>query len=383
MKPPRTRPFNLPALRQGIDALDARIIDLLNQRSRLVVEVGKYKQAHGIPIYAPHREADVLARVLAHNQGPLPPRTIEGIYRELMSGSFALERPLTIGYLGPAGSFSHAAAVKHFGSSVDFADLREIAGVFTEVARGHVDYGLVPIENSAHGGITETLDSLMKHAPRGQVRVCAEAQLAVHHALCANCAPSQVTRIYSKPEVFSQCRTWLATQYPRAELIPTISSSRAVQMVAEESLPAPRRSKRPSKGALGSAAIGSALAAELYGVNVLFPRIEDDAHNLTRFFILSRHPAQKSGDDKTSVMFVTLNKPGALVSVLSDFQKAKVNLTHIDKRPGGRVNWQYVFFVDAQGHETDPAMRKALAAARKHCKELHVLGSYPRSTRVL
>lgn len=389
---PKPETINLPALRIQIDALDARIIDLLNQRSRLVVEVGKYKQAHGIPIYAPHREAEVLQRVLAHNQGPLPARSIEGIYRELMSGSFALERPLTIGYLGPAGSFSHLAAVRHFGSSVDFVDLRAIAGVFTEVARGHVDYGLVPIENSTHGGIVETLDALRLHGARGKVHVCAEAQLAVHHALLANCAPPQVERIYSKPEVFTQCRHWLATQYPRAELVPVESSSRAVQMVAEESgvsgggakrRPRATALRRRGAGVCTSAAIGSTLAGELYGVHVLFPRIEDDPDNLTRFFIISRHAAQKSGDDKTSMMFATLNKPGALVSVLSDFQRAKINLTHIDKRPGGRVNWQYTFFVDAQGHASDPAMQQAIKAARRHCQELVVLGSYPRSTRVL
>ncbi len=369
--------IDLPALRIKIDSLDARIVELLNQRSALVVDVGRYKQAHGIPIYAPHREAEVLQRVLAHNQGPLQSRTIEAVYRELMSGSFALERPLSIGYLGPAGSFSHVAAVRHFGSSVDFEDLHAIAGVFTEVARGHVDYGLVPIENSAHGGVTETLDALQEHGPTGKVHVYAEAQLAVHHTLAANCAPSAIKRIYSKPEVFSQCRAWLATQYPKAELVPTASSSQAMQIVATQG------KARGRRGAGGIAAIGSTLAAEMYGLNVLFEEIEDNPHNITRFFILSRTPAQKSADDKTSIMFTTLNKPGALVSVLQDFQRAKINLTHIDKRPAGRVNWQYTFFIDAQGHASDAGVQRAIAAARKHCKELHVLGSYPRSKRVL
>jgi chorismate mutase/prephenate dehydratase len=200
-------------------------------------------------------------------------------------------------------------------------------------------------------------------------------QLAIHHALMANCAPSRVKRIYSKPEVFSQCRTWLATQYPQAELVSVASSSKAVQMVAEESA-------RLASDAT-SAAIGNAFAGELYGVNILFPRIEDDPNNITRFFVIARTPAQPSGDDKTSMMFRTLNKPGALVSVLDVFRRAKVNLTHIDKRPGGRTNWQYTFFIDAQGHDRDPRLVKAITSARRHCQELWVLGSFPRSKRIL
>lgn len=369
---------DLSDLRVRIDRLDASIIDLLNQRAALVVEVGRYKRAHGIPIYAPHREAEVLSRVMDLNRGPLQGRTIEGVYRELMSGSFALEKPLTIGYLGPAGSYSHVAATRHFGSSVDFQDLHTVDGVFTEVQRGHVDYGLVPIENSLHGGVTETLDSFIRTGgPASGLHVCAELQMAVHHHLLANCPPQRVRRIYSKPEVFSQCRTWLATQYPRAELVPVASSSRGVQMVREESEQNPER--------CDSGAIGSALAAELYDVRVLFERIEDSPDNLTRFFVIARHPAQRSGSDdgnKTSVMFTTLNKPGALVSVLTEFHRARVNLTHIDKRPGGRRNWTYTFFIDAEGHAEDPAMARALRRARRHCRDLTVLGSYPRSRRI-
>lgn len=370
---------DLAALREAINKVDRQIIEALNRRSKLVVKVGAYKRANNLPIYAPHREAEVLSRVLGLNAGPLPDRTIEAIYRELMSGSFALEQPLKIGYLGPRGSFSHVAAVRHFGSSVAFEDLHEIAGVFTEVARGHVDYGLVPIENSLHGGITETLDAFANEGDR--VAVYAEVQLAVHHALMANCPPSRVERILSKPEVFSQCRTWLATQYPRAELVAVASSSRAVQMVAEES--AAHAAKHGSPDGCPVAAIGNALAGELYGVNVLFERIEDNPDNLTRFFVLAKHPAQRSGDDKTSVMFTTLNRPGALVGVLSVFQRCGINLTHIDKRPSRRRNWHYTFFVDAQGHASDLPVQKALAAVRKHCQEVHVLGSYPRSRRVL
>jgi len=374
----------LEGLRAAIDALDRKLIDLLNERSRLVVEVGRVKREAGIPIYAPHRESEVIGRVVAMNKGPLPDRSIEGIYREIMSGSFALEQPLRIGYLGPPGSFSHLAAVRHFGSSVAHQDVHEVAGVFTEVERGHVDYGLAPIENSIHGGIVETLDSLMAAAKRGApVHICAEVQLEVHHALLGNCDPEEVETIYSKPEVFGQCRHWLATRYPRAELAPTPSSSRAVQMVRELSEKRDRGGKKGRRERKGVAAIGSTLAGELYGVHVLFEKIEDNPGNVTRFFVIGRYKAQRSGDDKTSVMFTTLDKPGALVAVLAEFDRAGVNLTHIDKRPSGRNNWTYTFFVDAQGHFSDEPMMAALEGARAHCQELVVLGSYPRSRRIL
>ena len=355
-----------------IDAVDKGLIELLNERARLVVEVGNVKREAGLPIYAPHREQQVLAKVQGLNKGPLPASAIEGIYREIMSGSFALERGIAVGFLGPAGSFSHLAAVRHFGSSVTFEDLRTIDGVFTEVARGHMDYALAPIENSIHGGVVETLDALAAYA--GRVNIYAEAQLEVHHCLLANCEPAKVTKIYSKPEVFTQCRVWLATQYPNVPQVPVASSSRAVQMVREESEADPKAT---------CAAVGSVLAGELYDVNILFENIEDQANNLTRFFVLSRDATQPSGDDKTSVLFKTLDKPGALVSVLTEFEKAGVNLTHIDKRPAGRVNWTYTFYVDAQGHQKDAAVAGAVERARGHCQEPVVLGSYPRSKRIL
>jgi len=363
---------DLANLRERIDLIDRRLVDLLNERAQIVVEVGGLKRGSGTPIYAPHREAEVLRRALEANAGPLPARTIEGVFRELMSGSFALEQPLRIGYLGPPGSFSHQAAVTQFGSSVSFEDLHEIGGVFTEVRRGHVDYGLAPIENSTGGGIVETLDAFRDS--RGEVTIYAEILMSIRHALLANCAPSEVRRIHSKPEIFAQCRNWLATQYPNAELIAAASSSRAVQIAKAE------QDEDPSRGA---AAIASELAGSLYGVNTLFERIEDDPSNITRFFVIARQEAKPSGDDKTSIMFTTADKPGALVSVLSVFQRADVNLTHIDKRPSGRENWHYTFFIDAQGHRDEESLRYAIREAGAHCEELRVLGSYPRATRIL
>jgi len=365
-------PGELDDLRLRIDETDRRLIELLNERAEIVARVGEVKRADGVPIYAPHREAAVLKRVLAMNAGPLSDRAIEGVYRELMSGSFAIEQPLRIGYLGPPGSFSHQAAVTHFGASVAYENLHAIDGVFTEVSREHVDYGLVPIENSTMGGIAETLDAFRDFA--GQVNVYAEVLITIRHNLLANCEPSQVQRIHSKPEVFTQCRRWLATQYPRAELVPAASTSRAVMTACEE---------QGADEATGSAAIASSLAGSLYGVRTLFEDIEDNPNNITRFFVIARQKAERTGDDKTSLTFQTEDKPGALARVLVEFDLARVNLTHIDKRPSGRENWRYTFFVDAEGHQGDDRVARAIEGAREHCASLTVLGSYPRARRIL
>lgn len=363
---------DLETLRRRIDDIDERLVALLNERARVVVEIGELKRGTGVPIYAPHREAEVLNKVLAANRGPLPGRTLEGIYRELMSGSFALERPLRIGYLGPPGTFSHAAATAQFGSSVEFSDLHVIPAVFDAVRRGHVDYGVVPIENSTGGGIVETLDAFLES--EGEVTIYAEVLVSIRHNLLANCAPDEVRRIHSKPEIFTQCARWLATKYPSAAQIPATSSSRAVQTAREEIERDPHS---------GVAAIGSELAGQLHGVNVLYADIEDNPNNVTRFFVIAREAAQPTGDDKTSMMFRTADTPGALVQVLSVFDRAEINLTHIDKRPSRRTNWDYTFFIDASGHRTGPNMNAAIREAAAHCRDLTVLGSYPRAKRVL
>ena len=369
---PAHAPLDLDHLRQRIDDVDNRLVQLLNERASLVVDVGKFKRGSGTPIYAPHREQAVIGRALKANAGPLYDTTVEAVYREIMSGSFALEQPLRIGFLGPAGSFSHEAAAKQFGSSVSFEDLHEIKGVFTEVSKGFVDYGLVPIENSTIGGVVETLDAFTHFA--GSVNIYTEVALGVRLCLLANCQPKDIKRIHSKSEAISQCRDWLHTQFPKAELIPAPSTSRAVQLARAEQLLDPNA---------GAAAIGSKLAGQLHQVEPLFEGIEDDANNVTRFFVLSKQKAERSGDDKTSIMFTTEDRPGALVDVLLAFREAGVNLSHIDKRPSGRENWSYTFFIDALGHQTDTAVAGAIEAARTVCKELTVLGSYPRARRIL
>jgi chorismate mutase/prephenate dehydratase len=355
---------DLSALRAKIDDLDRQIVDLLNQRAEVVVSVGKCKQADGTPIYAPDREQAVLQRIAKLNKGPLLPKTLQAIYRELMSGSFALEKPLRIGFLGPEGSFSHLASMRKFGASVEHLPLPDIRAVFDEVARGHCDLGLVPIENSLGGGVIETMDSFLE----SDVHICAEVVVEIHHNLLANCPPEQIKLVASKPEVFAQCRNWLSTGLTGVELIPVASSSKAAEMAAAEQ---------------NMAAIGSELAAELYGLKIVFANIEDNANNQTRFFVIGRKPTSRTGNDKTSILFTTQHKSGALAEVLNVFAAHDVNLTSIDNRPSKRRNWEYFFFVDAEGHMEDEHLRAAIKEMREHCHELHVLGSFPRANEAI
>ncbi len=355
---------DLTALRCEIDEIDRKLVQIVSDRARIVVQIGKAKRGDGTPIYAPHREKEVLARAIANNPGPLSDRTIEAIYRELMSGSFSLELPLRVGYLGPKGSFSHVAAIRHFGSSVECDDLHEIDHVFEEVQAKRCHYGLVPYENSIGGGITDTLDAFQLF----DVTVYAEALIDVSQTLLTNCPPNEIERIYSKPQIFSQCRQWLSKHYPEAELISMASSSAAVRHTANEA---------------NAAAIGSELAGEIYGVKPLFEHIEDKPNNVTRFLIIATESALPTGEDKTSIMFVTAHKPGALVDVLGVFRDASINLSHIDKRPSGRSNWEYTFFIDCDAHRSDENMAAAIKAAHSHCVSLKVLGSYPRAQRIL
>ena len=362
--PESTPAPDLASLRVRIDELDHRLVELLNERARVVVEVGRAKQQDGTPIYAPDRESSVLSRVLAANAGPLPDRTLEGIWRELMSGSFRLERPLRIGYLGPPGSFSHMAALRHFGSSTELAPVGAIDAVVEEVVTGRSDYGLVPYENSIGGSITETLDALAEHdAP-----VCAESMVAIDQALMANCAPDEIRAVASKPEALAQCRKFLRSSLPGVEIIETSSTSAAVERAAAASR---------------TAAIGCRLGGEINGVKVLFDRIQDRAENITRFLVIGKQTPGPTGDDRTTLQLQTDHRPGALVDVLAAFRDAGVNLSHIDKRPSRLDNWIYTFFVDLVGHRDDPQVAAAIESARAHCASLHIRGSYPRAKRVL
>jgi len=355
---------SLEDLRRRIDEIDHQLVRMLNERARVVMEIGKLKNQTGSPVYAPDREKEVLEKVAKANDGPLPDRCFLAIWRELMSGSFVLERPLRVGYLGPGGSFSHTAAMLKFGQSADYEPLVDIRSIFDEVSKGHCDLGIVPIENTLGGGVIETLDALVD----SDVEVCSEILMAIHHNLLANCPLEQIEKIYSKPEVFTQCRNWLAATFKEAKTIAEPSTAKAAQRAAKE----PR-----------SAAIGSAIAAELYGLKIICENIEDTPNNVTRFFVVGRQAAKSTGEDKTAVMFSTAHKAGALVDVLEAFKKYDVNLTNIESRPSKKRQWEYYFFVDFLGHQGDEGIHKALGEVRKHCLQLSVLGSFPRATEVL
>lgn len=356
--------MTLDELRQQIDEVDRELVVLLNRRAEIVVEVGRLKNVDGTPIYAPDREKLVLEKIRAANKGPLPDKTLLAIYRELMSGSFALEKPLRIAYLGPQGSFSHLAATGKFGQSVEYEPVNLIRGVFDEVSREHADFGVVPIENSVGGGVIDTLDALFET----DVQICAEINRAIHHNLLALCPLNEVRRVYSKPEVFAQCTRWLSETGLAGKTIPVASTSSAAELARKEP---------------GSAAIGSTLAAELYELTIVCDNIEDTTHNVTRFFVIGRKPTGRTGDDKTSLAFTTKDEPGALVNVLLALREPGVNMSFIESRPSKKRNWEYYFFVDVKGHQAEPHVQQAIEAARKHCLRLNVLGSYPRACDVL
>ncbi len=356
--------MSLEELRKRIDAIDDQLVNLLNERAGVVVEIGKLKTQADRPIYAPDREKQVLDKVVKANKGPLPDRTLVAIWREMMSGSFVLEKRPRIAYLGPGGSFSHTAAMLKFGRSVEYEPLADIRDIFDEICKGHSDLGIVPIENSTGGGVIETLDALIDT----DVKICAEVLMTIHHNLLANCTLEEVEKVYSKPEVFAQCRNWLGSTFEETNTIAVASTAKAAQMAAAESY---------------AAAIGSKVAAELYGLEVVCENIEDISNNVTRFLVVSREDARPTGEDKTSAIFSTAHKAGALADVLEVFREYSINLTNIQSRPSKKREWEYVFLVDFLGHRLDERVQAGLEEARKHCLQLSVLGSFPRATELL
>jgi chorismate mutase/prephenate dehydratase len=355
---------SLEQWRQQIDLLDEEIVRLLNERASAAREIGRLKAQGGLGVFSPDREREVLERVTALSRGPLSRASLQAVYREMMSASFALERPPRVAFLGPMGSYSHEAAMGKFGASVEYEPLVDIRSVFEEISRSHVDYGVVPVENSLIGAVLDTLDAFIEH----DVKICCEIHRAIHHNLLANCRQDEIEVVYSKPEAFLQCQKWLAETGLAGRIGPAPSTSRAAEMAAAS----PR-----------AAAVGSALAARLYGLKILAARIEDRPDNATRFFVLGRETARPTGTDRTSVTFVTAHQAGALVEVLLEFQRAAINMTMITSRPSARSDGEYHFFVDLDGHAEEEPVRRALEGARAHCRTLRVLGSYPRGTEVV
>lgn len=350
--------MNLKILRKKIDGLDSKIIQLLNMRAKITLDIAKIKQKSGKSIYSPDREREVLSKVSALSKGPLGQSALESIYREVMSASLALEKPLKIAYLGPEASFTHLASLKRFGSQVQYVASNNITDVFLEVERGSADYGVVPIENSIEGIISHTLDMFVD----SDLKICAQIVLDVAHNLLANCPKEKIRRIYSNPQVFGQCRIWLQENLPGVELVEVSSTTRAAQIVVKEKY---------------SACIASSLAAKVYKLKVIAADIEDSPHNITRFLVIGKTDVGQTNLDKTSVLFSIKDKVGALHDMLLPFKKYKINLTKIESRPSKKKVWDYYFFVDLEGHRNNPKVKKALSELENKCTFLKILGSYP------
>jgi len=350
----------LNKLRHQIDELDKKIIEMLNQRTDIALQIGEIKNKNKVSIYAPEREKEIYRRIIELNKGPLKKTTLEAIYREIMSGTLFLQKKMLIAYLGPPATFTHLAALKKFGSSVDYLDCSNINSVFKIVEKEEANYGVVPIENSVEGAVNYTLDMLIDF----DSKIYSEVFLEISHNLLSNFSLKKIRKIYSNLQVFGQCRSWLNRNLINVEFIEVSSTTKAAQIAVQEA---------------NSAAIANELAAQIYGLKVVKRNIQDSFHNITRFLIITKDSAPKTGDDKTSIVFSLKDKVGALYEMLLPFKKEGINLTKIESRPSKKKAWEYYFFVDIEGHCEDKNVKNVLAELNKRCVYLKILGSYPKS----
>jgi len=350
--------MSLDDLRKKIDALDEQIINLLNERAKCSVEVGKLKRENNAEVYVPEREKRIYDVLLKKNDGPLADKAIRAIYREIFSASRALQVPIKVGFLGPRETFSHMAALRIFGSMPDFFPLASVDDVFSEVEREQLDYGVVPVETSMGGGVSDTMDRFLS----SDLQIINEVMLRIRQNLLSKSPLKEITKVYSKSQPFVQCRNWIKANIPNAELVETPSTAEAARIAAEEP---------------GSAAIASKLAAEEYGLEIVAAGIEDNVNNFTRFFVIARQGAEPSGHDKTALVCAIKDRPGGLYAMLKPMSDCGLNLTRIESRPSRKRAWDYVFFIDFLGHRDDPGVKEALEAVSQVCSEMKVLGSFP------
>ncbi len=352
--------MNLDELRQGIDSIDAQLVKLLKQRAALVHRVGEAKRAMGAPTFVPERECALFDKLLKLNDGVLPEKGLLSIWRQIVSCSFHLEGNMRIGYLGPEGTWSHQAALSRFGDSVELVPYASFAHIFAAVERNEVNYGVIPLENSTHGSVVQAMD-FFAHT---HLRICAQVHQSVQNCLMANTTPAEIRTIYSHPQVLGQCSLWLQQNYPHAEQVPTASSTAAARMAID-------------KAADGAAALGSPLAARLHGLNILAEQVQDKATNTTRFVVIGTQDTKPSGQDRTTICFTVPHKPGSLVDVLEHFRNHGINIFCLDSRPTRDTAWEYLFYIDVDGHETVEPLRSCLAELKAECPVFKVLGSYP------
>ncbi|MDF2702326.1 MAG: prephenate dehydratase / chorismate mutase [Rubrobacteraceae bacterium] len=347
------------ALRAGIDAVDEEIVRLLDRRARLARRIGEIKRNNGLEAYAPARERAVLDRVAALGAGDFPARGLQAVFREIISSSISLEARLKVAYLGPEATFTHEAALRSFGVSVELEPQTTVAEVFTRVERGEASHGIVPVENSMEGAVTHTLDELMN----SPLKVCGEVYLPVlQNLISSEPTLDRVEVVCSHPMALSQSSTWLRHRLPGARLEEVESTGEAARRAAREP---------------GVAAVGSVLAAEAHGLNVLARSIQDARTNATRFIVLGRAWAERTGKDKTSVVFSVKDRPGVLRDALAAFAEEGINLTRIESRPSRKRAWTYVFFADFEGHPDEERVRRALVALEEHCPYVSLIGAYP------
>jgi len=367
--------------RQAIDKLDAQIVRLLNERTKHVLAIGDIKLAAGEEVYAPHREQAVLKRICELNRGPMTNDQLRAVYREVMSSALALEKTMTIAYLGPEATFTHQAALQRFGSSLKYSPQKTIADVFTEVSKKSADYGVVPVENSTEGVVTHTLDMFMD----SDLKIVSQIVLPVSHCFVSRFPREQIKRIYVHPQTLGQCRNWLQRNFPNAELEETSSNSVSAQRAIRSVIPWKKEKvsggaviySKPDPKELATGAITSELAAEKHQVPILERDIQDSAENATRFLVLGRQCSPPTGNDRTSLMLSVADKAGALHEAIAAFRRYQINMTKIESRPSKRKAWEYFFFIDCEGHAQDRKVAKAIQLLGQHCNFVKVLGSYP------
>lgn len=351
--------MDIEKLRAGIDAIDQDIVRMLNERCRLAKEIGEWKIKNNQPIYVPERERALLERLASLNDGPLDRDSLLAIYREIMSAAIKLERPVSVAYMGPQGTFSHLAVLEKFGRGVSAQPVAAISDVFRAVESGRADYGMVPVENTTEGVVNPTLDSLVT----SNVKAVAEFNLPVHLFLYSAGPLEEIRCIYSHPQPFGQCREYLQANLRNATLIEVTSTTRAMELAERES---------------DSAAIAGAMAHEHSDLPCIAENIEDNSRNITRFLVIGKQENKPSGDDKTSLCFALHDRAGALYDALRPFRNHNISMTMIESRPLKSGNWEYCFFADILGHMEDPEVAAACSELRQDCAMFKIFGSYPR-----
>lgn len=350
-------------LRDKIDSLDQQIMANISQRAQFAQEVAQVKKNLGdVAYYRPEREAQVLRRVMESNTGPIDNEDMARLFRQIMSTCLALEQPIKVAFLGPEGTFTQEAALKHFGASAISVPMSAIDEVFREVSAGACHYGVVPVENSTEGVISHTLDSFMESS----IKICGEVELRIHHHFMVgeNTNNDNITRVYSHAQSLAQCRQWLNSKYPNIERVAVSSNAEAAKRV---------------QGEWNSAAIAGDMSCELYNLEKLWEKIEDRPDNSTRFLIIGREAVPPSGDDRTSIVVSVNNKPGALHNLLEPFRRHNVDMTRLESRPSRSSKWSYVFFIDFIGHIDDQAVNLVLQELTDEVADLKILGSYSRA----